>query len=822
MKTATRPNSATPIKSGALLCYARDRLLSFACLLWPDYDPAAHHRLIAKKLERVERGKLSRLMIFMPPRHGKSLLCSEFFVAWYIGRNPEKQVIFATYSQDLADDFGRRVRNWIRDPAFQAIFPGVTLAEDSQAASRFNVGARGSYFAVGVGGSITGRGADCLTEGTLIETAEGPIAIENLKIGSSSGIILSLNHRENVLEYKNLKAIASRSADGFFRITTRSGNVIEVTDNHRIFVNGQYKTANSVSTGDAVVLVLPSEIRPSGLSVFQERGERASGPLLREELLGISSRNKEREAVREMRAAGRLERSMSRCSVLRWMSSKTAWEKSGSPAKRFYMPYLWCCVLGEMAWSWFWKIRYLLQKTLRGNRAFAAHGWTAQPEMEGWSYSSSSAISFGESVQGNAFEGSGSRWSLLRGVPIWKQPAGGPPHRRLADEQLSVKSGYAVLEMPQKTALGEGFKAISDTVALVERVRKKARVYDIQVDGNNNFFANGVCVHNCLIIDDPLKGREEADSETVRRKLKAWYTSVAYTRLMPGAAIVLIQTRWHPEDLGGWLLKEHQHERWKPLSLSALSDTGTALWPKRYPVSALERIKETLPNRDWSALYQQSPIIDGGNILKKKWWREWTKIAPVCSYIIQSWDTAYSDADLKTNSYSARTTWGVFRPTEDEIAIILIEAWHDRVDYPELKKEALKTYRDHNPDCVLIEKKASGQSLIQDLRKDGVPVATYQPDRDKVARAYAVQAMLECGQIYYPARRWADDVIDECAQFPNGAYSDWVDTCTQAWLRIRNSGMLGKIIREPKSPDELEELFPNQGKSEPMRGGVYG
>ena len=87
-----------------------------------DYDPAAHHRLIAKKLERVERGKLSRLMIFMPPRHGKSLLCSEFFVAWYIGRNPEKQVIFATYSQILPMIWSSG-QKLIRDPAFQAIFP---------------------------------------------------------------------------------------------------------------------------------------------------------------------------------------------------------------------------------------------------------------------------------------------------------------------------------------------------------------------------------------------------------------------------------------------------------------------------------------------------------------------------------------------------------------------------------------------------------------------------------------------------------------------------------------------------------------------------
>ena len=333
------------------------------------------------------------------------------------------------------------------------------------------------------------------------------------------------------------------------------------------------------------------------------------------------------------------------------------------------------------------------------------------------------------------------------------------------------------------------------------------------------------------IIDDPFRNREDADSATIRDKIWEWYKADFRTRLKPSSSRILIQTRWHVDDLAGRLLNDEKGggPKWHVLSIPMECDSeddplerkiGERLWPEWFTDEMVVEAKSD--SRGWTALYQQSPTIDGGNILKKQWWREWTKSAPVCSYIIQSWDTAYSDADLKTNSYSARTTWGVFRPTEDEIAVILIEAWHDRVDYPDLKKEALRSYLDQKPDCVLIEKKASGQSLIQDLRRSGLPVATYQPDRDKVARAYAVQSMLECGHIYYPARRWADDVIDECAQFPSGAHSDWVDTCTQAWLRIRNSGMLGKIIREPKSPDELEELFPNHGKREPMRGGVYG
>ena len=258
--------------------YAFSRLLSYAAYQWPNYADAPHHRLIARKLEAVERGEIRRLMISMPPRHGKSMLASEFFPAWYIGRNPNHYVIAATYAQELADDFGRKVRNQIADPAFKAIFPGVGLKDDSTSAKRFHItapndafatGQDGAYFAVGVGGPLTGRGA------------------------------------------------------------------------------------------------------------------------------------------------------------------------------------------------------------------------------------------------------------------------------------------------------------------------------------------------HLLLIDDPVKNREDADSELIRKKTREWYTSTAYTRLMKDGRVVVIQTRWHESDLSGWLLAEHQHEGWDVLSLPAIDDSGKALWPEMYPVDRLNQIRLAVGPRDWSALYQQ-------------------------------------------------------------------------------------------------------------------------------------------------------------------------------------------------------------------------
>jgi len=164
MRQSAQLNAPTPED------FAFSRLIAYAAYQWPGYKDAAHHRLIARALERVERGETKRLMIFMPPRHGKSMLSSEFFPAWYLGRNPDHYVIASTYAQELADDFGRKVKLQIADPSYSAIFPGVKLADDSQSVKRFHVegglevgtAQRGAYYAVGVGGPLTGRGAHLL------------------------------------------------------------------------------------------------------------------------------------------------------------------------------------------------------------------------------------------------------------------------------------------------------------------------------------------------------------------------------------------------------------------------------------------------------------------------------------------------------------------------------------------------------------------------------------------------------------------------------------------------------------------------------------
>jgi len=217
----------------------------------------------------------------------------------------------------------------------------------------------------------------------------------------------------------------------------------------------------------------------------------------------------------------------------------------------------------------------------------------------------------------------------------------------------------------------------------------------------------------------------------------------------------------------------------------------------------LEQERRTLLSRDWNALYQQYPTTEEGAILKAAYWRKWpSREPPTVEYIVQSIDGAYEENE--ENDYSARTTWGVFdifhqdnakvlqsyikdkkRHEVQRYHAVLLEAWRGRVPFSVFKRVTQDGFKEYQPDRLLIEKKASGISLIQELRKAGLPIKPMLPDRSKKSRAHAAEVPFEQGCVWHMDRDWVQPVIRECAQFPNGEHDDWVDTVTQAiiWLR---------------------------------------
>jgi predicted phage terminase large subunit-like protein len=464
---------------------ARIDLAAYCAALWPKFEMAPHHRSLIGALERVESGDLDRLIVAMPPRHGKSLISSGLFPAWYLGRNPDKSIIASSYGQELASDFGRMTRNFIAGPIHQRIFPQSRLSDDSAAITRFNLLMGGAYHGVGAGGALTGRGA------------------------------------------------------------------------------------------------------------------------------------------------------------------------------------------------------------------------------------------------------------------------------------------------------------------------------------------------HVLLIDDPIKSREEAFSPTSQRSLQSWYESVAYPRLEPGGAIILIATRWHENDLSGWLMREHASEGWKLISMSAIAEVDEGwrrkdapLWPQRYGLETLERIREAIGTASWLSLYQQRPTAEEGGIFKKDWWRRYAE-QPEVGRLIFSMDTAFKTG--QSSDYSVIEIWG-----EVKTGYALLHVWRARAEFPSLKAQAIALAEIWKPHAVLVEDAASGQSLIQSLKSETrLPIFPVKPLGDKVARASAVSPLVESGRVFLPdAAPWLNDFMEEASSFPAAPHDDQVDALAQALTYLRGSS--AKIEYTPgwKAAGYPFVLNPARGTNPPKPGSI--
>ncbi len=297
-----------------------------------------------------------------------------------------------------------------------------------------------------------------------------------------------------------------------------------------------------------------------------------------------------------------------------------------------------------------------------------------------------------------------------------------------------------------------------------------------------------------LIIDDP-HSEQDALSETAMDSAYEWYTSGPRQRLQPGGAIVIVMTRWSTKDLTGKLLNaqsEPKADQWEVIEFPAILPSNTPVWSNYWKLEELEGVKASLSEGKWQAQWQQNPTSEEGSIIKREWWKEWKeKEIPDLVHIIQSYDTAFSKKE--TADFSAITTWGVFYPPNKGPHLILVDVRKGRWDFPELKKIALEEYKYWEPETVIIEAKATGTPLTHELRQIGVPVVNFTPSKgnDKHVRVNSVAPLFEAGKIYYPAdKRWAEEVIEECAAFPYGEYDDLVDSTTQALMRFRQGSFI--------------------------------
>jgi len=313
-----------------------------------------------------------------------------------------------------------------------------------------------------------------------------------------------------------------------------------------------------------------------------------------------------------------------------------------------------------------------------------------------------------------------------------------------------------------------------------------------------------------LIIDDP-HSEQDALSPTAMESAYEWYTSGPRQRLQPGGIIVLVMTRWSTKDLVGKVLKkqgEENADQWEVVEFPAIMpETGTPLWPEFWKKDELLSVKASLPVSKWNSQWLQNPTAEEGSIVKREWWNLWEGDVPAYSYVIQSYDTAFSKKE--TADYSAITTWAIFSPADGEPdQILLLDAKRVRVDFPELKKLAWEEWKYWEPDCVLIEAKASGTPLTQELRRMGIPVTAYTPSRgqDKIARMNSVAPIFESGMVWATEDLFADEVIQEMASFPFGDHDDYCDSATMALMRFRQGG----FVSLAEDYDQEADLLPRK------------
>jgi predicted phage terminase large subunit-like protein len=758
------------------------------------FKPAAHHRLLIHKLQALANGTAPKrkLMVLMPPGSAKSTYASDLFPAWFLAQRPNLSVIAASNTADLAGAFSRRVRGRIRE---HSKLLGVGLGREAEELWGTTNG--GQYRSAGVGASIAGFRADCVTGDTEVVTPQGVVRIDNVEIGTKAGYILSYDETTGSCAFRRVVAIARRQTNTLWRIRTAAGRVVEATGNHRFWTARGWCEASALGVGD----VLLRNVRGAWDAGSLRGGEASrAASVLRACVLDASDECGAGYGgaahVPELRRPASLEASCGQGSpaLLKCLS------EGGAPT--------WDCHQGRagsgaalrnlrdgVSASEYEDAGALLLAGMQGYGAQDGHRGGEEPGMASWS--GQDARQSAGVVRCEA-GGVGSGRHAVRSLQGGRGPAGSP-HQPDAGRSSAGEPRHALPVLPSAVPCGGEGEAEPDTVALVERVRRDCDVWDIQVEGTECFFAGGILVHNCGLIDDPVKSREDADSERGQAKIWDWYWSDFVTRLKPGASQVLVQTRWAEGDLGG-RLEEAEGDQWEIIRLPAIAEendplgraSGEWLWSDDdYGFGAkLKDDFKSLTNagraRDWAALYQQRPAPETGDYFRREWLRPVETLPP------RETMRVYGASDYAVTSEGGDYTVHVVAGMDSTGRLWLLDLWRQQA--------SADIWVDAFADLVLQWKPIgwaeetgqirAGVGPFLDMRsrqRRAFVARTPFPTRggDKGVRAQSIRGRIALDGLYYQKDApWRMAMEAELMSFPAGKHDDIVDAL----------GLLGQLL----------------------------
>ena len=744
----------------------RENFLPFVKNMWSSFIAGKHHKDMADAFERVANGELKRLIINMPPRHTKSEFASYLFPAWYLGKFPEKKIIQTAHTAELAVGFGRKVRNLVATPDYQGIFP-TKLSTDSKAAGRWNTDKGGDYFAIGVGGAVTGKGADVLIiddPHSEQEAMQGTSSVydrvfewfssgprQRLQPGGSIVIVMCMTGNTNVLmadgsntQLKNLRQgdmVAtfdkghlgvskinhwqSSGVDFIYTIQTQSGIILQANERHPflVFNDGimEWTRLQDLKTGmllvatkDAIDLQGHKQSQTSVPLANQKQATIEKIQTHQDILLGITDNGRENSAnVENQYTAKDYAKSVTKNNIVH----------QNKP-----------------------------QNKIDPEESSIGTGLPLSNTKQWWKNARICVMSVANRLQASIQGRIGTKNSALTTTMTQDR----------SEDYCAMTATLPLDTERHQTFLNELHRISDFTIDPIVSIIPSGQeeVFDVEVDRTENFIANGIVSHN---------------------------------------------TRWSKKDLTGQILAnslKRDGDEWEVIEFPAILPSGNPVWPEFWSKAELEAIKAEIPVGKWEAQYQQNPTSEEGAIIKREMWKIWDSTeAPPCDHIIQSWDTAFEKNNR--SDYSACTTWGIFYQPNlkgDEVAnIILLDAYKQRMEFPELKKKAFEMYEDWKPDNLIVEKRASGAPLIYEMRQMGIPVSEYTPSKgsDKIARVNAISDLFASGLVWCPDTRWADEVMEEMASFPNGDHDDLVDSSSQALLRFRKGGFVRLSSDEP-------------------------
>ena len=748
----------------------REHFLPFVQRMWPVFIPGRHHAKMADAFERVARGECKRLIINMPPRHTKSEFASWLLPSWFLGKFPHKKVIQTSHTAELATGFGRKVRNLVDTDAFSDVFPGVSLQTDSKAAGRWNTNKGGDYFAIGVNGAVTGKGADILIIDDPHSEQEAALAEGDPSIYDKVYEWYTSGPRQRLQPGAAIIIVMCMVGDTPVRMANgtntllkdiRPGDMVATFDNGRLGVS---RVNNWRSSGVDSVYTVQTQ---SGIVL--RANERHPFLVLNEGILEWTRLNQLRvgdELVSLKDVVGHLEQKQNSASAARACQKRTITEKTLT---------LLDIQLGTTVSGKGKNVTAVNQLTQKDCVILATQNNIHQQNrpqsktelgasntgtglllkiLHGWLMSAVTGVMYAGNNRPQKIQGRIGTKSYVSTTTI-------APGQFV---DYSATNAISQSDMAKRQMFSNELRRISDftTDPIVSITPDgEQEVFDVEVDRTENFIANGVVSHN---------------------------------------------TRWSLRDLTGQVLKadaQRNGEGWEVIEFPAILPSGNPLWPQFWSLEEMTALRNELPPHKWNAQYQQAPTSREGAIIKHEWWRIWEEDdPPQCNYIIQSWDTAFE----KTNrsDYSACTTWGIWNNErandgKGQSCIILLDAFKDRMEFPDLKRVAHEHYKQWEPDSFIVERKASGASLIQELRRSGIPVQEYTPSRgqDKIARLNSVADIFASGRVYAPQTRWSEELVDEVASFPAGEHDDYVDATTLALMRFRQGGFITTDLDEP-------------------------